>query len=240
MNPRVKAVLRKEFREYRRNRMIVLTMGALPAVFLVLPLVQSLLIPDDGPQGMYAAAAGQALLLFLIVPLMIPSTVAAYSVIGEREQGTIEPVLTTPVEDTELLAGKALAAAIPAALVAWALFGIFMLVILLFGSDRMADAMWATQPQGALVLVPALAGFSTVVSLAISVRSRDIRVAQQLAGLATLPAFGVIAVFSFGLVDPTMSVLVGAAAAIAAVDVAGWRVVAAMFDRERLLTRLGS
>ncbi len=35
--------------------------------------------------------------------------VAAYAVVGERQQGTLEPVLTTPVRREEFLLGRALA-----------------------------------------------------------------------------------------------------------------------------------
>ncbi|WP_280724781.1 ABC transporter permease subunit [Kitasatospora sp. MAA4] len=41
-------------------------------------------------------------------------TIAANSVVGEREQGTLEPVLTTPIRREELLIGKAVANLIPA------------------------------------------------------------------------------------------------------------------------------
>jgi hypothetical protein len=33
----------------------------------------------------------------LVIPVMMPSVVSAYSVVGEREQGTLEPVLITPI-----------------------------------------------------------------------------------------------------------------------------------------------
>jgi ABC-2 type transport system permease protein len=32
-----------------------------------------------------------------VVPAVIPASIAAYSVVGERDQGTLEPLLTTPV-----------------------------------------------------------------------------------------------------------------------------------------------
>jgi uncharacterized membrane protein YozB (DUF420 family) len=37
--PPVKALIRKELREYRNHRMIVLTATVLPIVFLILPVV---------------------------------------------------------------------------------------------------------------------------------------------------------------------------------------------------------
>jgi hypothetical protein len=42
-----------------------------------------------------------------LTPVLVPATMSAFSVVGEREQGTLEPVLTTPVSRSELLTGKA-------------------------------------------------------------------------------------------------------------------------------------
>ena len=37
----------------------------------------------------------------LVIPAVIPSTLASYSVVGEHDQGTLEPVLTTPIRSEE-------------------------------------------------------------------------------------------------------------------------------------------
>lgn len=237
MNTRVRAVVRKEFREYRRNRMIALTMTAVPAVFLAIPLVGVLLLQADTPEKDALMIAGVALLLFLIVPLLIPSTVAAYSVIGDREEGTLEPTLTTPVSDRELLLGKAIAALIPAIAISWVLFGVFILVAWLFAAPVVVQAMWQTELPLAVLLAPVLAGLSIVLSLAISVRSTDIRVAEQLSAWAWLPIALVLAAIAYGFLAPSKALFLIGLVVLLAVDVIGWRLSAALFDRERLLTR---
>ena len=65
----------------------------------------------------------------LIIPAIVPATLAAYSVVGEREQGTLEPVLTTPIRSEEFLLGKALAALVPTLVISYAMFGIFLAVV---------------------------------------------------------------------------------------------------------------
>ena len=83
---RLAAVLRKELREYRRSPFIVGTMAALPLVFLVEPLV---IIFRLGPAVSAAAvdkAVGSTFLLLLVAPALLPAVIAAYSVVGEREQ----------------------------------------------------------------------------------------------------------------------------------------------------------
>ena len=235
---RMWAVIGKEFREYRRNRMIVLTMGIFPVLFLVLPLIPSVTLPDTASDALVTGVVGQAMLMLLIVPLMIPTTIAAYSVIGEREQGTLEPVLSTPVTDRELLAGKALAATLPAVLMAWLLFSIYVTTVRLAAPEPVVDAVWKPGWFAAqAILAPVLGGFAIIAGMAISARSTDIRVAQQLGGLITLPVVGGLAVVSYGAVTPSVGLFLGVGGVVAVVDVLGWQGLARLFDRERLLTR---
>jgi ABC-type Na+ efflux pump permease subunit len=48
-----------------------------------------------------------------VIPVTVPSVVCAYAVVGEREQGTLEPVLTTPIRREEFLIAKVLARSFP-------------------------------------------------------------------------------------------------------------------------------
>jgi ABC-2 type transport system permease protein len=88
-----------------------------------------------------------------------------------------------------------------------------------------------------ILFAPLLSAFSVWVGLAMSVRSNDVRVAQQLSALSVLPMTALFALFTFRVVTPSVGLAVGGGAVLAAIDVLAWRVVSAMFDRERLLTR---
>ena len=119
---RVVTVVRKEVREFRRNRFVVGTMTVMPLVFLITPMITMFRIPDSASGPQVRAAVGALSLLMLIVPIVIPPVIAAYSVVGERDQGTLEPVLTAPVRASELLLGKAVAAFIPSVGVAYLIY----------------------------------------------------------------------------------------------------------------------
>ncbi|MGH9918055.1 MAG: hypothetical protein ACRD6W_04180, partial [Nitrososphaerales archaeon] len=71
---------------------------------------------------------------------------------------------------------------------------------------------------------------------AISARASDVRIAQQLGALASLPPLGVTALVSFQILTPGMGVALGFGFGLLAIDVVMWLVVSAMFDRERLIT----
>ena len=49
----------------------------------------------------------QILVLYMLAPLFIPLTIASYSIIGEKQLRTLEPLLATPIRTWELLAAKA-------------------------------------------------------------------------------------------------------------------------------------
>ena len=70
--------------------------------------------------------------------------IAPYSVVGEREQGTLEPVLSTPVHREELLVGKALAAIGPSTAMGYALFALFLVVVQLFADSTSSHHSFAT------------------------------------------------------------------------------------------------
>jgi ABC-2 type transport system permease protein len=235
---RIRAVVRKELRDYRRNRFIVVTMAVMPAIFLALPIVDIFLFPASASNGKLDKLLGVSLLYLLLIPVLVPATISGYAVIGERDQGTLEPLLTTPIRQEELLVGKAAAALLPSVAIAYAAFGIFLACVELFAKSAVAAAVFRQGPVllAQVLFTPLLAGWAIWVGMAVSARSSDVRVAQQLGTLASLPVLGLTSLMSFGVITPTFGLAVGMAAGLLAVDVLAWRVVSSIFDRERLIT----
>jgi len=234
---RVQAIVVKELTDYRRNRFVMLfTMTILPLIFIVAPTVQLLTAPAVAASSKLDARIGISLLYMMLIPAIVPSTVSAYSVIGEREQGTLEPLLITPIRSEEFLIGKALAVLIPTLAVAYTIFAIFLAVAAVFAHPGIESAIFAgSHITVQLVFTPLLAAWSIWVGIAISARSSDVRVAQQLSVFANLPPLAIVALLTFNVITSSTGLALGLAAALLAVDALGWRAVAAMFDRERLI-----
>src|SRR6185503_7609261 len=131
-----------------KNRLVLFTIGFLPLIFTLLPL--GVLYSTRGTLADTGASAAdlppqfaqlcaslpeaecmqvfvlnQFLILFMVMPLIIPVSIAAYSIVGEKTTRSLEPLLATPISTGELLLGKCLAAVIPAVLATWAGFLIF-------------------------------------------------------------------------------------------------------------------
>jgi ABC-type transport system involved in multi-copper enzyme maturation permease subunit len=233
---RIRAVVRREVRDFRRNRFVIGTMAVLPVVFLITPMITLFKIPESttGPQA--KAAVGVISLFLLIVPIVIPPVIAAYSVVGERDQGTLEPVLTAPVTASELLLGKAVAVFIPSVAIAYGMYAVVAIGIR-FGAAHIVRSVVFHPPQllAQLLFTPLLALWVIWACIAISTRTSDVRVAQQLGTLAGLPLLAFTSLVSFQLITPSVPLAIGLALALLVVDVVAWRVVTRLFDRERLI-----
>jgi ABC-type transport system involved in multi-copper enzyme maturation permease subunit len=231
---RVRAIVRKELREYRRHPSIIVAMAIFPLIFLIQPLVLVFVTPATTATTI---AHEHVLLYLLAVPILTPPVLAAYSVAGERQQGTLEPVLTTPIPREEFLVGKALAALVPSIVVAYAVYLVFLTIVVLFAQPALASALVrGPDVLVQLVFTPLLAAWSTWVGIAISTRSGDIRVAQQLSLLANLPLVLVTSLIAFNVIHVTAGLAFGLGLVLVFGDAFGWRIVSPMFDRERLIT----
>jgi len=231
---RVIAIVRKELRDYRRNRYMIVTMGVIPAIFLAQPLVSILNLPASASVPL---SRTHELLYLLGIPALVPSVIAASSVVSERERGTLEPVLTTPISREEFLLAKALAPLLPSVLISYLVYGIFVVAIELFAHPGVAPALLhAPEVIAQVLFTPLLASWSIWVGIAISTRTSDVRAAQQLSVLGNLPLVALTTLISLDVIHPTLSLALGFGAGLLLIDRLGWRVVSAMFDRERLIT----
>jgi len=233
-NRRVRAIFRKELRDFRRNRSLTVGMAIIPVLFSVQPLLAVFTLHSSAST---ALRHEHVLLYMLGIPALVPSFVAAYSVIGERQQGTLEPVLTTPIRREELLLGKALAALIPSIVVAYVVYGLYLACVELLAVPAVASALIRLPDLLAqLFFTPLLAAWSIWIAMLISTRSNDVRVAQQLAALASLPSVAVTTLVALNVITASLVTALVAAAALLVLNSIGWRFVSATFDRERLIT----
>ncbi len=231
---RVRAIFGKELRDFRRNRSLTFGMAIIPVVFSIQPLVSVFTLDASAARPL---SREHVLLYLLAIPSLVPSFVAAYTVVGERAQGTLEPILTTPIRREELLLGKALATFVPAVVVAYGVYGLFLAVVEIFAVPSVADALIRpSELLAQLVFTPLLAGWSIWIAMVISTRANDIRVAQQLATLASLPAVALTTIIALNVIKPSLPLAVAGAVVLIALNRIGWRVTSALFDRERLIT----
>lgn len=142
-------------------------------------------------EGAYAIFVLEVFLapLFLLVPLITATVVAADSFAGERERGTLEALLHTPTTDRELLTAKFLASWIPANLVALVGFAIYSVVANLLTLNTVSG-VWFPTPTWlllALFVTPAVAALGLGVMVIASSRVETLQAAHQIGSMMVLP-----------------------------------------------------
>jgi len=254
-------IARKEWAEVFKNRFVLFTVAFLPIILTALPLIilgvtgssgemgdVSDEIPSefvqlcnnlDGSECMQYFLVSQFLLLFMLLPLAIPVTIASYSIVGEKTTHTLEPVLATPIKTIELLAGKALAAVLPAVIATWGGFLIFVVGVLFLSVgpgvvDRIIDPLWLITT---FVLGPLLSIASVSVAVMVSSRANDPRVAEQLSMLVMIPLLGLFFGQVMGLIFINETLVLWMALVLVVVDAGLIFFATQLFQRETILTR---
>jgi ABC-2 type transport system permease protein len=257
---KIKTIIRKEWAEVFKNRMVIFSVLFMPLLFTALPLI---ILYFTGRAGLDALStelpiqfsrfcgaglnagqcfqvymASQFMLLFLMMPLIIPINIAAYSIVGEKTTRSLEPLLATPITTAELLAGKNLAAVLPAILATWIGFSVYCIGVLLITSAPVAAALLNTTWIVAIFLVgPLMAILSVNFSIMVSSRVTDPRTAEQISTVVILPVLvlfiGQLSGFFF--VSPQVVWLIAVGTLV--VDVVMVYVAVQLFQRETILTR---
>jgi ABC-2 type transport system permease protein len=193
-------VLQKELRELLPQRVLLFSVSFLPLVLVVLagillasPLQGKSLPPaasDPRLASLTALQVQQAYIglqfrmILLFQSLFIPAIIASYSIVGEKNNRTLEPLLAAPVRTWQLLLAKALAALLPAVAVTWLSSLIFSLEVA--GQAGPAVLTLVVTP-GWLVAVflsvPVLVMTPIALAVMVSSRVNDPRAASQLSSL---------------------------------------------------------
>jgi ABC-type transport system involved in multi-copper enzyme maturation permease subunit len=230
---RIRAIVRKEIRTYRRTGSIVGAMAVVPFVFVIQPVISVFALSS---QAAAQVSKHHELLYMLAIPALVPVLLASYAIVGERQEGTLEPVLTTPISREELVLGKALAVLVPSIAIAYLVFGVFLAVVALFAHPGVSSAIIRGEDVLVqLIFTPLIAGWSVWLGIAISTRVSDVRVAQQLSVLASLPTVALTTLIALNVIHPSPQLAIALGVVLLIGNRLGWRVVSSLFDRERLI-----
>lgn len=258
--PKIWTIIDKEWAEVFKNRLVLFTVAFMPILFTALPLIMLAVGGSQADMGdatdlpaQYTEMCGdltgtacftllmvnQFLLLFMMLPLVIPITIAAYSIVGEKTTRCLEPLLATPITTAELLIGKSLAALIPGVLGTWLSFGVFAVVAYIQVQSpellrRILDPMWIIAV-GLVGPLLALAGIN--VTLMVSSRVSDPRTAEQVSMMLVLPLLGIFFAQIIGVIVVNVQVMQLAAVVLLAIDAGLVYLGVRAFQRETILTK---
>lgn len=235
-------VARKEFLVFRARRSILYSVVVLPFAIAIGLSVVTRFAGRNGagiPVSILPQLLDSFSFFFLVSAALLPTTLASYSLVGEKSTKSLEPLLATPTTDDEILLGKGIAAAVPPLLAIWGAMGLFMVVMDKVTEPKLGYDYFPNWTIGVifLALVPLVCLMSTQVGVLVSSIVSDARAAQQLAALMILPFAGVYVLSEVGSIPITVDNLLIIAGVVAAVDVALFFASRATFRRDEILTR---
>jgi ABC-2 type transport system permease protein len=258
---KIRTIVEKEWAEVFKNRLVLFTVAFLPLILTALPLITlgatgsmgEELSGGDAPPDEFFGELCTGLtegdcvqvylltlyvLLFMIMPVMIPVSIAAYSIVGEKTTRSLEPLLATPITTMELLAGKMIAAILPAIGVTWLAFLVYLVSARFMVNDavfaKLLEPMWFLAIFG---VGPLLALMAVSIAVMVSSRVTDPRVAEQLSGAVVLPIILIMVGQSIGLVLISQELVLIFGGVIAIIDVGLVYFTGKAFERENILTR---
>ncbi|MCP4760902.1 MAG: ABC transporter permease [archaeon] len=255
----VKRIFLKDWIELKYNKEIIAMIFLLPIIFSIgMPLLMGLPVlfdPDSlntGDSPMTAYIYTKVIIIdmmvkpmFLLIPMMVSMYIAADAFAGEKERKTAETLLVMPITHKELFLGKLLASFIPSmvfTIVSFFLTGIVVNImssrfvpvgepILVFGDL----SFWLI----AFCLGTLISLVDIQITLIISSRSKDVKTAQNLAGVLTLPVIGImISSMILPLLNNVVSILI-LAAVLAIIMIILIQIGSKVISRERLIANIG-
>ncbi|MGD0803314.1 MAG: ABC transporter permease subunit [Candidatus Bathyarchaeia archaeon] len=229
-------IFKKDIQETTRNRYVFLSVSVLPIIIIVENLFAVIQLIGQ-PSGV--SELNQILpvtsLIVLLIPSVVTALLASTSVVIEKNNRSLEPLLASPITDAELLLGKCLAAFVPAMVVSYGTLAVLIGAIDALTIGALGYALLPTPSMAYQVaLIPLVGLLGTFISLLVSTKIKDVRAAQQVSTFAVLPILA-FAAFISGIyaVDPLYQIMAIIILAVAVVFMA--RVTIRRFSRESIL-----
>jgi len=176
---------------------------------------------------------------FVLLAALLPLYLSSYSLVGEKTEKSLEPLLATPTSDSEILVGKYLASLVPVLLALYIGMTLFIVLSDLMTYRFIGYYYYPNQTSDILMFLDAPLAMLYGVSFGTlaSARSSSVQTSYQLGAVSLIP-FLILYVLGevqiVNLADITNILYIGAALFIAFIVV--FYVGRKSFNRERILT----
>jgi len=263
---RMLALLRKELADERQNLGLFVPSLIVAVVAILLPVFVAIVVPNatgerlsdssdfeiavelyrsqPGTRTLDPEAAIQAYLFqfFAVMLVLIPVTssmsLAAYSVVGEKQARTLEPLLVTPITTFELLGAKVLGAFLPSIALTAVSYIVYVLMTVIFARPGVAGILLGARSIATVFVLGPLAALAALqMAVCVSSRVNDARTAQQIGVLVILPIPGLLVGQLLGALTLSVPVIASIALGLLAINAGLIWLAITLFDRETILTR---
>ena len=228
----------------RKDLSIMMARRSLRIGLVALPLGLAILFSEIIARGNIQASAlpqtlNAFLFFFMIYTGALPANIASYSMVGEKVERSLEPLLATPASDSEILVGKGLAAFLPPLVTMWTGMVLLMALCDLYTHGTLGYLYFPNWLAIVTVLcvAPLLALAAVASSVLWSTRVTEVRTAQQLGALAAIPGIVIYVCLLSGVFSLDLAALGVICGALIVLDAALGYAARAVFRREDILTR---
>lgn len=179
------------------------------------------------------------LMIFIIVPATLPTIIATYSIVGEKNNRSLEPLLATPTTDGEILSGKIFSSFLPSMGSTYLAFslGVILLDMILIpkiGYPLLPNLTWILSM---FLLAPTACLMSVLACVLVSSKVSDVRAAQQLGGFIVMPVVVLMIGVLSGLIFLSPIMIFIFSGLYGAIDLGLFYFARAIFNREKILTQ---
>lgn len=232
----------KDLRIFWRNKSVLRSVILFPLIVSIgLPLVVHFAgHKHGGISASYLPTVLNAFSFFFIIgAAYLPTAIASYSLVGEKVEKSLEPLLATPITDSELLLGKSIAAFLPPIVAIYISAAVFMALINQLTHQTLGYSYFPNWSIGIILLLvaPLSAILSVQASVIISARASDVRSAQLFGGLMILPFAAIYVASEIGSISLNANNLFIISAVILLINVILFFISTKTFQREEILTK---
>ncbi len=229
----------KDIKETLRRRYTVYSLVIFPVIIGIgLPLLLRIIVAGRAPQILPNLMNAFAF-FFAIGASILPTTLASYSLVGEKIEKSLEPLLAAPNTDSELLIGKGMGAFIPSIASLYIGAIVFMVLSDLFTHSTLAYYFFPNWTVAILLLVlmPLLSILSVEWNVIVSARATDPRAAQLQGVLIAIPLFVIYVAIEAGAIKISTTTIWLISAVALVLDVVLFFLSTRVFQREQILTK---
>jgi ABC-2 type transport system permease protein len=233
-------VASKDFKTFTKKRSILYSIIYFDVLVSIgLPFIIRFIASKPGPAAILPSFMNAFSFWFVIGAALLPVGIASYSLIGEKVQKSLEPLLATPTTDEEILAGKSIAAFLPAMCSNYISAVIFTVLVDLFTYSTLTYLYYPNWDIAIILflLAPLACVLGVGYNVLVSSKVDDVRTAQQLGSLIILPFGAVYLLSELQVLTLTTNNLLIMTAVLVVIDVIVFYLVKATFQRDEILTK---
>lgn len=237
-------IAKKDLAILRRRRALIVAIVALPlALGIALPVLTDYIIISKHVPASQLFFVTELLasfaFFFMIISAVLPLYISSYSIVGEKIEKSLEPLLATPTTDGEILMGKYIGVFLPIILSIYLGATVFMVLTDLLTFNKLGYLFYPNWTFGIVMLigVPLASIYGISFGVFVSAKVSSAQTSYQIGAVSLIPFYVLYVMGEIDLVSLTSTtnlLIISAGLLIATILL--YFVSKTTFNRKKILT----